>query len=225
MSNPVGACERHDAAAPTVRSAIIASAALVGLSGLALFPFLEIGPLAARMAQHLFAMNVVAPLLAVALVRRSSPRLARDEVLWGSFALQLLLLCLWHLPGLQKAAGASPALHIVFLLSLLLAATLFWSSVVALAIRRSWQPLAALLLTGKIACLLAALLIFAPRDLYGLPAIVAFLCGTGPSTLEDQQLAGFLMVTACPLSYLVAGVILAAANLAAQETDAVGDWS
>ena len=41
-----------------------------------------------------------------------------------------------------------------------------------------------------------ALLIFAPRTLYHL-------------ALDDQQLAGLLMITVCPLSYLVAAVVLA----------------
>lgn len=59
----------------------------------------------------------------------------------------------------------------------------------------------ALLLTGKLACLLGALLIFAPRELYRLH---------GLPSLEDQQLAGLLMITACPLSYVVAGVAMAA---------------
>src|SRR3546814_3731920 len=94
--------------------------------------------------------------------------------------------------------------------SLALAAVLFWALLLASSATSRWGGLAALLLTGKLACLLGALLIFAPRDLYSLPGVSFALCSTGPSTLADQQLAGLLMITACPLSYVVAGVVLAA---------------
>jgi putative membrane protein len=87
------------------------------------------------------------------------------------------------------------------------AAFWFWSAVIAAP---DWKGLIALLLTGKLACLLGALLIFAPRDFYNLDGLVLGLCTTGPSSLADQQLAGLLMITACPLSYLVTGVVLAA---------------
>jgi putative membrane protein len=69
------------------------------------------------------------------------------------------------------------------------------------------------LVTGKFACLLGALLIFAPRDLYALPGLVFALCSSGESSLADQQLAGLLMVTACPLSFLTSGVAIAARML------------
>ena len=69
-------------------------------------------------------------------------------------------------------------------------------------------------MTGKIACLLGVMLIFSPRLLYsaspgqhvhlGLHEIAA------APTLADQQFAGLLMIAACPLSYLLAGVVIAA---------------
>jgi putative membrane protein len=54
----------------------------------------------------------------------------------------------------------------------------------------------ALLLTGKLTCLLAVLLVFAPRALYPHAA------------LADQQFAGLLMLAACPLSYLGAALVI-----------------
>ena len=51
---------------------------------------------------------------------------------------------------------------------LLLAAALsFWMLFCRLPEARRWHALPALLLTGKLVCLLAALLVFAPRALYG----------------------------------------------------------
>ena len=69
---------------------------------------------------------------------------------------------------------------------------------------RRWHALPALLLTGKLVCLLAALLVFAPRALYGASHQHAALM----QPLDDQQLAGLLMIAACPLSYLVAAVVI-----------------
>ena len=50
---------------------------------------------------------------------------------------------------------------------LLLAALCFWTLLLSLPDARRWHAVAALLLTGKLVCLLAALLVFAPRALYG----------------------------------------------------------
>jgi putative membrane protein len=58
------------------------------------------------------------------------------------------------------------------------------------------------------------LLIFAPRLLYKLPMQAHAGHAAWPLTgMEDQQLAGLIMVSACPLSYVLAGVIAAAQML------------
>jgi putative membrane protein len=80
---------------------------------------------------------------------------------------------------------------------LFLSAVAFWRLILTLIGARRWHAVPVLLLTGKLSCLLAALLVFSPRVLYG-PAF----------GLDDQHLAGLLMISACPLSYLVAGVVL-----------------
>lgn len=49
---------------------------------------------------------------------------------------------------------------------------------------------------------MAVLLIFAPRVLYGMASIDMAI------ELGDQQLAGLLMVTVCPLTYVLAAVML-----------------
>jgi putative membrane protein len=74
-----------------------------------------------------------------------------------------------------------------------------------------WRALFALLLTGKLFCLLGALLVFAPRLLYGDPAAGhAWHTPETGDALADQHLGGLLMLAVCPLTYVLAGVIIAA---------------
>lgn len=192
-------------------AAVLTSCGLVTAAGAVTLATVEVGPLSMQMLQHLAVMNVLAPLVALAFARRLAH--SSTNPIWAAGLIQMLLLWGWHAPALQQAMSTSSALQLVPLLLLAAAAVFFWSAVIAAGTRFGWSALAALMLTGKFACLLGALLIFAPRDLYGLPGLVLVLCTTGPSTLADQQLAGLLMITACPLSYLVAGVILAARML------------
>lgn len=184
------------------------------------------GPLSAQMLLHLALMNALAPAVAVA-ARAWLPRgLAR---LWPwATALQLLLLWGWHAPGALEAAMRSPPLHALMQASLLGAALLFWSSLAALPPEGRWRGVAALLVTGKLFCLLGLILALAPRVLYpGLAGLLpsgpagpfaGALPGAPPSAfapgaaraLADQQLAGLVMVVVCPLSYVLAGTILTA---------------
>jgi putative membrane protein len=190
----------------------LTGAAAVVAAGLIVLPLNDLGPLSIQMTQHLLLMNVAAPVLAVVLAR-SAPRFGR-RALWSAAAAQLALLWGWHLPAVQQAASTSALLQAALLLVLAAAALSFWLAVIAAEREGAWRAIAGLLLTGKFACLLGALLIFAPRDLYGLSGLVLAFCRSGPSSLDDQQLAGLLMVTACPLSYLTAGVVIAARLLA-----------
>jgi putative membrane protein len=97
-------------------------------------------------------------------------------------------------------------LHLVMHGSLLLAALWFWSAVVNATAGGQWRAITALLVTSKLFCLLGVLLTFASYPLY--PAM-AHHGGTTHDPLADQQLAGLLMLAACPLSYLVAAVAVA----------------
>lgn len=197
--------------------AALISACAVLVAGIIALALTEPGPLSLQMAQHIFAMNVLGPLVAAA--RPPRLRAGRVPAAWFAAGAQLLLLFAWHAPRLQQAAAESAGLHAAMLVALTGSAVLFWGAVLADAAAGRWRALAVLLLTGKLACLLGALLIFAPRDLYGLPGLALPFCATGPSTLADQQLAGLLMTTACPLSYLVAGMVLAARMLGRAEAD------
>ena len=156
------------------------------------------------MAAHIALMNVAAPLAAAFLaVHLLAPLTAFPvSALWIAATLQIALLWIWHAPALQHAAMQSHSLQMAMHGTLFVAALAVWWSLLSLPHKSRWQGIAALLLTGKLACLLSALLIFAPRLLHGGP--------TAPIPLEDQHLAGLLMITACPLSYVVAAVVLAA---------------
>lgn len=176
-----------------------ASAASTFAVGVLIILLLDPGPLGASMAWHIGAMNVAAPLAALAVAHRLPPR-DRQRAFWIVCIAQIALLWAFHAPSLHHAL-MQPGLQFALHVSLFAIALAFWILLLDLAARSAWQALLGLLLTGKLACLLGALLILAPRPLYS------------HADLADQQLAGLLMVTACPLSYLVAGVVVAARGI------------
>jgi putative membrane protein len=188
--------------------AFISAGAVTFVGGLTV-ALVELGPLSGLMMQHLTVMNVIAPLAAVTLAARLGNWADRTATLWGAGIAQILLLWSWHAPALQRMSGDSALLHFVMLGLLMGAAILFWGVLLRAGAQGRWSAIAALLLTGKLACLLGGLLIFAPRELYGLASLAFAICRTGPSTLADQQLAGLMMIAACPLSYVVAGLVMA----------------
>ena len=71
--------------------------------------------------------------------------------------------------------------------------------------RPVWHRIFALLITAKLFCLLGAAFVFSRRTLYpafGNPE------AWGLTALEDQQLAGLLMVSSCALIYVAAAIAL-----------------
>lgn len=200
---------------PDVVAGLVAAAGMLAavlLAG-ALDSVLGFGPLATHMSQHIVVMNAAAPLAALAILCFApAPRVFTDRI--GPLALattaQIVLLWGWHTPQSMAAAWHRPGLMLAMHLSLFAAAVLFWYAVFSIRGRDRWQPVLALLVTGKLFCLLGALLIFAPRTLYALDLARHAGHGSGMSGLADQQLAGLLMITACPLTYVTAGVIIAA---------------
>ncbi|MBX3501671.1 MAG: cytochrome c oxidase assembly protein [Alphaproteobacteria bacterium] len=164
------------------------------------------GPLSAGMGVHILLMNLLAPAAALGSVRVSGTAAGRMHGLVPASVVQLLLLWGWHAPPSLAAAMEQPALHFVMQLSLALAAVWFWRAVVRAMATCPWRAIAALLLTSKLFCLLGVLLTFAARPLY--PAMTHHdVMAADP--LADQQLAGLMMLVACPLSYLVAAVVVA----------------
>jgi putative membrane protein len=164
------------------------------------------GPISAGMGVHILLMNVLAPMAVLWIRGPSAPIGRRLRGLALATAVQLLLLWTWHAPPSLDAAMEQPTLHLVMQFSLTIAAIWFWGALVNAARSCPWRSIAALLVTSKLFCLLGILLTFASRPLY--PEMthhgtVAF------DPMADQQLAGLMMLIACPLSYLVAAVVVA----------------
>lgn len=163
------------------------------------------GVLSWHMGLHIAVMNVIAPLIAVVLVRNGvSPAWSRPALLWGLTSLQLAVLWIAHSPTAHHHLDHVAAGHTLLHALLFVVALAFWMSVAG-AVAHRWQTMLALLISGKFACLLGVLLIFAPRLLFGAHATD----GHAAASLADQQLAGLLMIAACPLSYLLPAVVLA----------------
>jgi len=161
------------------------------------------GPLSVHMVQHLVLMNLAAPLLVYA-IRNTIP-----FPLWRTWpfatALQLILLWAWHTPPTLESAMASFGMMAMMHLSMMLAAMWFWAAVLLSPPEAKWRSILALLVTGKLFCLLGALLVFAPRPLFS-----ATHLHQGAASLADQQMAGLIMLTACPLTYVLVGIVISA---------------
>ena len=193
----------------------IISATAVLLLGISTYHFVVLGPLSRHMGVHVALMNVVAPMCA-AIFWGAWPaareRLASGKMLWPATISQMVLLWAWHAPAVQTSVMMLPWLQALLHTSLFCSALLFWRSVPSTGVR--WQSILALLVTGKLACMLGALLVFSPRLLYAEPTVGSVQHAMHHAAhwpdLADQHLAGLLMIAACPLSYVLAGVVLAA---------------
>lgn len=172
-----------------------------------------LGPRSAHMATHILVMNVIAPLAACAALKQAPQwHGAADRALVAGFTLQIALFYVWHLPG---AATGGALAHGVLHAALLGASGLFWMGIYAAEGAQRWRSFVALTLTGKLVCLLGVLLLFAPRVLDHEGAEIAGIA------LDDQRMAGLLMLTACPICYLVSAIVIAAKWLRDIETAAL----
>lgn len=170
------------------------------LAAVAALPMLSLTPLTAAMAVHVLLMNAFAPVLALRIAGTSSlaPRLRSGSLLWLATLLQLIALWSAHLPGFRSSS------HTAAQLCLFIAALFFWLAVLAQKEDARWRALFALLITAKLYCLLGVLLVLSPRLLYG------YALHHGAQDLADQQLAGLVMLAACPLTYIGAATVIAA---------------
>jgi putative membrane protein len=189
-------------------------AVLIGLLAVPMTALLAVtspglGPLSWHMAVHIASMNVAAPLAAVALTYRASGCArpwSAPSVLWSAALAQLALLWVSHNPSLHHGPLSMPASLVGLHLLLFAVALAFWLSVIG-AFAHRWHAMLALLVSGKLACLLGVLLTFAPRPLFAAGGHAAH--HGQAMLLADQHLAGLLMIAACPLSYVLTAVILA----------------
>ncbi|QYO76062.1 cytochrome c oxidase assembly protein [Devosia salina] len=157
------------------------------------------------MLMHLMLMNAMVPIGVYVLKRLG--RLPRIWRIWPwATAAQLAMLWGWHSPVILSAATQNLGLMMLMQVNLGGAAALFWISIASMPQHESWRAIMALLITGKLFCLLGALLVFSPNLLF-YDAGANLMPAAG--ALADQQLAGIIMLVACPLSYVTAGIILA----------------
>lgn len=162
------------------------------------------GEFSRHMIIHIALMTVAAPVLAGLLLKLHylSIKPASVLTLCSAIILQTAFLFAWHSPlgiglAMDGRAGA-----LLMQSTLLFSALWFWLTVFNQTGEYLWRAVIALLLTGKLFCLIAVLLIFAPRVLYGMTPINMTI------ELADQQLAGLLMVTVCPITYVLAAIVL-----------------
>lgn len=160
------------------------------------------------MAAHILTMSALAPFLAVliAALRDGNGPVASNR-LGLATAAQIALLYAWHAPKASAFLEAQPAAHLLMHVSLLGASLLFWLAVLAEDGPCRWRGVAALAITGKLSCLLGALLLFAPRVL---DAPFAHADSSPGLMLADQRFAGLLMLAICPFSYVLPGVLMTA---------------
>lgn len=173
------------------------------------------GHLSSHMAQHLVIMNMVVPVGIYFLFRNRD--LGRIWRLWPwATALQLAMIWGWHTPSALNTAMANPFLMVVMHVSLATSAALFWGAIAAMPRSEQWRAALALLITGKLFCLLGALMVFAPNALFSMPGSPMLRPADG---ITDQQMAGMIMLVACPLSYVTAGIVLAGRWFLSLDTD------
>ncbi|WP_189427396.1 cytochrome c oxidase assembly protein [Devosia pacifica] len=161
--------------------------------------------MSANMIQHVVLMNVAAPIAVLVALRYLPSGLSRS---WhGATAVQLGVFWMWHSPVMMNAAMSSPLLHLLMQVSMFAVALWFWAAILTLPASRRWAGIFSLLVTAKLFCLLAALMIFAGRPLFATGMGIHDGAGI---TLADQELAGLIMIVACPLFYVSGGVYIAA---------------
>jgi putative membrane protein len=189
---------------------IVVGACAVAAAGALVFAFVSIGALSGHMALHIALMNIAAPLAAVAMyARRETLGLTRGpSTLWIATVGQLVALWFAHTPMVHHALQSHFAATISVHGALFVSALVFWIAIVRSVLSR-WHAVFALLVSGKLACLLGALLTFSPTLIYGAHAPGA----SDAALLADQHLAGLLMIVACPLSFVLTAIVLTAQAL------------
>lgn len=197
----------------TNRSALTLNGGL--LAGLLVLAGLWLGPLpamsrtafSAHMLLHLGVVALVAPLLAIGMVRMGV-RLGNNMRHWMIliFVMEMLVVWGWHAPILHEAAARHVGVFVIQQLSFLLVGLAVW--LVGLAAQQRHDLIVAMFgfaLTLMHMTMLGVLLLMTPKLLY--PAELC-LGAFGFAELEDQRFGGVLMAAWGGLAYLAGGVVL-----------------
>ncbi|HEX2593074.1 MAG TPA: cytochrome c oxidase assembly protein, partial [Rhizomicrobium sp.] len=146
---------------------------------------------AAHMAQHLILIAVTAPLFAIARPHPLPERLFAPLTAWLVFVAVFLS---WHWPAAFQWAAQSDAATLLELGTILIAATLFWSVLLAPGGERQLSyggATLALVTAAVVTDLPGVIMLFAPRAICTMPGEDA--ASFGLTALQDQQIAGALM--------------------------------
>jgi putative membrane protein len=165
------------------------------------------GPLSMHMIVHVFTMGAAAPVLASILWHRRQ-RLGQESEeprLLVATVIQLAVFCLWHTPAFMAAAMSDLKAATAMQVSLFIASVNYWLHILRMDRRKPWLCAASLTVTGKVLCLLAAVMLFAPQPAFHLGHAAA-----PGASLHDQQMAGLIMLSICPLVYVISGIVLIA---------------
>ena len=208
--------------------------AMLALSLALIWPFDALGGmiLSAHMVQHVLLTAVAAPLLVLSAplaaglwalplagrrlvggvahgagMRQGWRWLTLPLFAWSFYAASLWL---WHMPRLYEAAARHELVHLFEHLCFLASALVLWWAALLSARISALGVVAGIFLLFTTAVqdgLLGALLVFAPRPLYGFYIEAAQLLGRDP--LADQELAGVFMWVFGGMIYLAAALALA----------------
>jgi putative membrane protein len=164
-----------------------------------------------HMAAHMAAVAVAAPLIAIGIAgTRLDPAVRRPRIVapLPMSVIELLVVWGWHVPAMRGFAASSIAGLVLEQVMFLASGLLLWSACLGTrepdnGARRA-AGILALLLTTMHMTLLGVLVALAPRILYGTRGSGLF----GLAPLQDQQVAGVVMLLVGGGSYLLGGLAL-----------------
>lgn len=194
----------HNTLPPFEASALFLAKAVLVSALIASVLAIQGGMLALHMTAHIVAMNLAAPVFAWLVKNRTGwPAGSSLRSVCIAALAQLMVFFLWHSPLLMELSMHSAGLRLAMLAVLFCVSTWFWGHVLEAISQNRLETIAVLLVTGKLVCLVAVLLVFAPRLIY--PGMAMHV-----GALDDQHLAGLLMLSACPLTYVGASIYIVA---------------
>ncbi|WP_218141161.1 cytochrome c oxidase assembly protein [Citreimonas salinaria] len=217
----------------SVWRAVLFALGLIALAAALVWPLDAMGEslFSAHMAQHIVLMGIAAPLLVLALplptMIRALPRpWQRGLALFVSWRpwrrawatltrvglatlLQLLVFTFWHVPAAIALSLEDDVVHALMHSSLLASGLLFWTAILRMRGDEAGAAILALFVNFKVSLVLGALLAFSSRAFYDSYSDRGLSWGL--SLLQDQQLAGLLMMIVQAMMYLVAALVFIAA--------------
>jgi putative membrane protein len=179
---------------PWRTNAALAGWAVVAIALISPLCNLSVALFSARVGQHMIITLVGAPLIAMALPRRSAPL----TELWAATAIFTVALWTWHSPLPYAATFSSTPVYWLMHLTLFSSALWLWWTLLGTH-DRPWPALGASFVTTLQMSLLGALLAFSPRPLFAAHLFSSPAWNLSP--LEDQQLGGLIM-------WIPAGILL-----------------